>query len=207
MADMANPKIQALLEEFAGRLDRILKEEAVEMLRAQLLGGSPSSGKVPIPGNIVNAIANVAKSVTKPAGKKRGRPKKSAAVVQRAAAAPQPKKRGRPKKPAAITPAKTIADLAPKTQAAAKKSSPKPKAPTPTKPTGAKRNRRSAADLDRDAGRLVAYVRANPGTSTEKARAGLKLEREIWKSTVSHAIATKQLVRKGERRDATLNLA
>lgn len=119
-------------------------------------------------------------------------------------AAPAPAaKRGRPKKTAATAPAKksvTVADLAPKSNKAAAK------APSAKKPAAGKRNRRSAEDLDRDVAKLVAYVKANPGTSTEKARAGLKLEREIWKSTVARAIETKQVARKGERREATLHL-
>ena len=70
----------------------------------------------------------------------------------------------------------------------------------------AKRARRSPADLDRDVGRLVAFVRANNCATNEKVRAALHLSKTEWTSTLAKAVATKQLTTRGEKRNTTLHL-
>jgi len=97
-----------------------------------------------------------------------------------------------------------------------KKSGPKPRslgtpeaarAPAAVKPQPGKRIRRTPADLDRDVGRIVSYVRANPGVSGEKARAAVGFGKTAWVLSVRRALETKQITSKGERRSTTYNIA
>ncbi len=97
--------------------------------------------------------------------------------------------------------AKTVAAVAPTAQPIAKKGS-LAKAKVAKK---GKRVRRSPADLDRDVGRLVSFVKKNSGITNEKARAALGMEKQVWLGTVSHALQTKQLTKKGVKRSTTLH--
>lgn len=60
------------------------------------------------------------------------------------------------------------------------KTAPAPKARPAKAAKPATRVSRSPADLDRDVGRLVAFVRANNGATNEKVRAALKLSKTEW---------------------------
>lgn len=176
---MSNLRIRTLVDNFVSQLDGEIRAAALEAVRAAL-GSAASLPKAAAP------AVKAAAAQAKPA--KRGRPPKAkpAAAAAQAAA------------PKGAAPVKTILDLIP-----SKKPGAKPAAAP--KATGT-RNRRSAADLDRDVAKVVGYVKSNPGTSNEKARAALKMEREVWKITVKRAIDTKQIARKGERRESTLHL-
>lgn len=182
---MSNLKIRSLVDTFVNEIEAEIRAAALEAVRAALIGDKPPVSRATLPGALTKPPAKGAPAKMPPA--KKAAPKKAA-----------PKKAA-PKKTAAkpSAPHVTVADLALKGKAPSKASS------GAIQPS---RNRRSPADLDRDIGRLVAHVRANPGITTEKARAALGLERELWKSTVAHGVATKRLVRRGERRDTTLHL-
>lgn len=192
---MSNPEIKLLVDSFVSRLEQLVRESALAAVTEAFGVGQKAA-----------PVAAAKKSASKPAAKKSSaKPaanKKPAAPAAKAPAAAAPAKSAGGTLPAP----NTIAALAiSKPSAGAKPAAAKPATAKAAKPAG-KRNRRSPADLDRDVGRLVAHVRSNPGATTEKLRAALGLEREIWKSTVARAVETKQIERKGERRDATLHL-
>lgn len=90
---------------------------------------------------------------------------------------------------------------APKPVAApvARTATPKPAA----KPT---RARRSTAELDRDVGRLVAYVGSNPGVRAEQARPALEMGSVAWIGTVRRALETKRVVATGNKSATTYSL-
>lgn len=104
-------------------------------------------------------------------------------------------------RPASSTPraAKAVAKATAKPAVKAAVSSPA------TKRTG-KRFRRSAADLDRDVGRIVAYVRQNPGTNGETARAALAMDKTPWVISIRRAMETGQLQSTGQKRATTYTL-
>lgn len=116
----------------------------------------------------------------------------------------------------ALGAAKTSAAAAPKKAAkpAAKPAAKKPAAAAAAKPAAPKkpaakkgaRVRRSPAEIERDVAKLVAFVRANNGVTNEKARAALGLEKTTWSQTLKQAVAAKQLVTRGEKRNTTLHV-
>jgi hypothetical protein len=188
---MNNARIEALLAEFSVKLATIVREEARAEVRAALdlaLGGSPTA-----------------------AGSKKSAPAKAAAPKAAAPKAAAPK---------AAAPKVTAPKAAAPKAAAPKAPAPKGKpatfplvgAPAPKKPSPAskkaeakkagKRIRRSVADLDRDAGRLVSAVRtAGPqGLLNEAARSQLKMEKTEWQGTLKHALDTKLVRVEGQRR-------
>jgi hypothetical protein len=69
---------------------------------------------------------------------------------------------------------------------------------------GGKRARTSPAELAQNLGRLVAFVKSNPGSTSEKTRAALSFEKSVWLKTLRHGIESKQLTTKGQKRSTTL---
>ena len=179
---MSNPRIDALLAEFSSKLATIVREEARAEVRAALdaaLGGSPSSK--PTPPKAASKPGASKPGASKPGASKPGASKPSPSPAKAPAASSAPKKF-----PLVGAPAPKKADA---------------KKPDAKKPAG-KRIRRSVADLDRDAGRLVSAVRtAGPqGLLNEEARAQLKMEKTEWQGTLKHALDTKLVRVEGQRR-------
>jgi hypothetical protein len=189
---MSNPRIDALLAEFSSKLATIVREEARAEVRAALdaaLGGSPSSK--PTPPKAASKPGASKPGASKPGASKPGASKPGASKPGASKPSPSPAKA-----PAASSAPKKfplVGAPAPK-KADAKK-------PDAKKPAG-KRIRRSVADLDRDAGRLVSAVRtAGPqGLLNEEARAQLKMEKTEWQGTLKHALDTKLVRVEGQRR-------
>jgi hypothetical protein len=179
---MSNPRIEALLADFSLKLAAIVKEEARAEVRAALdaaLGGpsQPSSAKKSTPASPAKAAKAPAKAPAK-------------AGASKAGAAKSGSKKGQPATfPLVGAPAPKKSDVG------AKKSDAK-------KREDKKRIRRSVADLDRDAGRLVSAVRsAGPkGLLNEEARAQLKMQKTEWQGTLKHALDTKLVRVEGQRR-------
>lgn len=57
------------------------------------------------------------------------------------------------------------------------------------------------------AARIVAYVRAHPGTKSEAVRAALKIGKGQWNYNVNKALASQAIKRKGVKRSSTLHPA
>jgi hypothetical protein len=189
---MNNARIEALLAEFSVKLATIVREEARAEVRAALdlaLGGSPTAAGSQ---KSAPAKATAPKSASSKAAPSGAAPKAKGAAPKAAAPKAAAPKAAAPKAKPATFP--LVGAPAPKKPNPASKKAEAKKA--------GKRIRRSVADLDRDAGRLVSAVRtAGPqGLLNEAARSQLKMEKTEWQGTLKHALDTKLVRVEGQRR-------
>lgn len=142
---MKNPKIQALVADFAAALERLVHEQALATV-SQALGPftTATSSKTTTP-------------------KSKAKPAKRAAV-------------GAPKK--------------------AKAPAAKPKAAR----SSGKRARRTTADLERDAGRILGYVKSHPGQRAEAIKKALGIASNHWALPVALLVQRGAITAKGEKR-------
>jgi len=143
MRHMKNPKIQALVADFAAALERLVHEQALATV-SQALGPFTSA---------TSTKASAPKAKAKPA-------KRPAAAAAKKAPAAKPK--------------------------AAKSSG--------------KRARRTNADLERDAGRILGYVKSHPGQRAEAIKKALGIASNHWALPVALLIQRGSISAKGEKR-------
>lgn len=85
-------------------------------------------------------------------------------------------------------------------------SPPRARARTSTMPPRAaksKRIRRTLAELEHAAHRVLDYVRKNPGQRSEAIRAALRLDKNQWTTTIAQLIEKGQVKSRGEKRLTT----
>lgn len=122
---------------------------------------------------------------------------KKAAVV-----AATPKRRpGRPKKVVAKVAPAPVAPVA-----RAKKAAPAPKAKVAKKSAGGGRVRRTPAEIEQTAHKILEFVRKNPNAKAEKIKAALGLDKAQWLAPIARLIESKQLRMTGMKRAATYSV-
>jgi hypothetical protein len=93
---------------------------------------------------------------------------------------------------------------------------PKPKSKSSTKlfaktkpaaARGAKRIRRTPAELAATADQIAAYVKANPNSRAEQIKKALNIADNQWQGPIGLLLDGKRLLSRGEKRATTYNLA
>lgn len=127
---------------------------------------------------------------------------KAAPAAKKPAVAAAPKRRpGRPKKAAAKA---APAPVAP--PARAKKAAPAPKAKAAKKSGGGGRVRRTPAEIEQTAHKILEFVRKNPNAKAEKIKGALGLDKAQWLAPIARLIESKQLRMTGMKRAATYSM-
>lgn len=135
-----------------------------------------------------------------PAALKAAPAAKKAAVV-----AATPKRRpGRPKKVVAKAAPAPAAPAARAKKAAAP--APKAKAAKKSAAGGGGRVRRTPAEIEQTAHKILEFVRKNPNAKAEKIKAALGLDKAQWLAPIARLIESKQLRMTGMKRAATYSV-
>ncbi|MFO0552882.1 MAG: hypothetical protein U0271_31125 [Polyangiaceae bacterium] len=113
-------------------------------------------------------------------------------------AAAAPKAAPAAPKAAAPAPAKR-AKAAPAAPAAPAKAA----APSKKEKASGGRNRRSLAEIEQTANKILEHVRKNPGQRAEQIKDALKLDKAQWMVPLARLLEKGQIKRKGERRSTT----